>query len=155
MMAIRPRDYGSRFIKTARWFSLRKPRLPIWRWTGLNAAKKVTFSGGKARGATFGCGITHYGFVISNIPLVPSRIVLEIDWRGLRLDEDTWSVLVKIVWHDGIGMSLYAKRLERGRFIWPSPADGIVAISAAQLAYMLDRIDWRNPVRTWRPEVAG
>jgi transposase len=58
-------------------------------------------------------------------------------------------------WHDGIGMSLYAKRLERGRFIWPSPADGIVAISAAQLAYMLDGIDWRNPVRTWRPEVAG
>src|SRR5437660_9196345 len=52
-------------------------------------------------------------------------------------------------------MSLYAKRLERGRFIWPSPADGIVAISAAQLAYMLDGIDWRNPVRTWRPEVAG
>src|SRR5437899_4177468 len=51
----------------------------------------------------------------------------------------------------GIGMSLYAKRLERGRFIWPSPADGVVAISAAQLAYMLDGIDWRNLVRTWRP----
>jgi len=31
-------------------------------------------------------------------------------------------------------MSLYAKRLERGRFLWPSPADGIVAISASQLA---------------------
>ncbi len=54
----------------------------------------------------------------------------------------------EILWHDGIGMSLYAKRLERGRFLWPSPADGIVAISAAQLAYMLDGIDWRNPVRT-------
>ena len=63
--------------------------------------------------------------------------------------------LIKILWHDGIGMSLYAKRLERGRFLWPSPADGIVAISAAQLACMLDGIDWRNPVRTWRPEVAG
>ena len=61
----------------------------------------------------------------------------------------------EILWHDGIGMSLYAKRLERGRFLWPSPADGIVAISAAQLAYMLDGIDWRNPVRTWRPEAAG
>jgi hypothetical protein len=36
--------------------------------------------------------------------------------------------------HDGIGMSLYAERLERGRFIWPSPADGTVAISASQLA---------------------
>jgi IS66 Orf2 like protein len=28
--------------------------------------------------------------------------------------------LIKILWHDGLGMSLYAKRLERGRFIWPS-----------------------------------
>ena len=45
-------------------------------------------------------------------------------FRGARGD------LIKIVWHDGIGMSLYAKRLERGRFIWPSPADGTVAISA-------------------------
>jgi hypothetical protein len=39
--------------------------------------------------------------------------------------------------------------------IWSSPADGVVAISAAQLADMLDGIDWRNPVRTWRPEIAG
>ena len=34
--------------------------------------------------------------------------------------------LIKIIWHDGIGMSLYAKRLEHGRFVWPSPADGTV-----------------------------
>ncbi len=60
--------------------------------------------------------------------------------------------LIKILWHDGVGMSLYAKRLERGRFIWPSPADGI---TSAQLAYMLDGIDWRNPVRSWRPQAAG
>jgi transposase len=46
--------------------------------------------------------------------------------------------LVKILWHDGIGMSLYAKRLERGRFIWPSAAAGVVSISSSQLAYMLD-----------------
>ena len=46
-------------------------------------------------------------------------------FRGARGD------LLKIVWHDGIGMSLYAKRLERGRFIWPSPTDGVVAISAS------------------------
>jgi transposase len=63
--------------------------------------------------------------------------------------------LVKIIWHDGIGMSLYAKRLEKGRFIWPSPADGVVAISAAQLAYMLEGIDWRNPQSTFRPKQAG
>ncbi|WP_352725047.1 IS66 family insertion sequence element accessory protein TnpB [Mesorhizobium sp. M0500] len=51
--------------------------------------------------------------------------------------------MVKIIWHDGLGMSLYAKRLEKGRFLWPSPADGTVSISPAQLAYMLDGIDWR------------
>ena len=37
--------------------------------------------------------------------------------------------LLKILWHDGLGMSLYAKRLERGRFIWPSPADGVIVIT--------------------------
>ena len=43
--------------------------------------------------------------------------------------------LIKILWHDGVGMSLYAKRLERGRFIWPSATSGVVTISASQLAY--------------------
>src|ERR1700712_1257969 len=46
--------------------------------------------------------------------------------------------LLKALWHDGFGLSLYAKRLERGRFLWPSPADGCVAISASQLGYMFD-----------------
>jgi transposase len=70
-------------------------------------------------------------------------------FRGKRGD------LLKILWHDGLGMSLYAKRLERGRFIWPTPSDGMVAITAAQLGYMLEGIDWRNPLRTWWPEAAG
>lgn len=70
-------------------------------------------------------------------------------FRGRRGD------LIKILWHDGLGMSLYAKRLERGRFIWPSPADGIVAITPSQLAYLLDGIDWRMPQRTWRSTAAG
>ncbi len=63
--------------------------------------------------------------------------------------------LIKVLWHDGLGTSLYAKRLERGRFIWPSPADGVVPISSAQLGYLLEGIDWRNPVRSWRPDRAG
>lgn len=61
--------------------------------------------------------------------------------------------MIKIIWHDGLGMSLYAKRLEKGRFIWPSPADGVVAISAAQLAYMLDGIDWVRQVTDRRQRV--
>lgn len=63
--------------------------------------------------------------------------------------------LVKIIWHDGIGMALYAKRLEKGRFIWPSATDGIVALTASQLACLLDGIDWRNPQYSWRPQSAG
>lgn len=63
--------------------------------------------------------------------------------------------LIKVLWHDGLGMSLYAKRLERGRFIWPTAVNGIVSISASQLAYMLDGIDWRNPQQTFRPRAAG
>lgn len=70
-------------------------------------------------------------------------------FRGRRGD------LIKILWHDGLGMSLYAKRLERGRFIWPSPADGAVVITPAQLGYLLEGIDWRHPQRTWRPQTAG
>jgi transposase len=62
---------------------------------------------------------------------------------------------LKVLWHDGLGLSLYAKRLERGKFIWPSPADGVVSISAAQLGYLLEGIDWRHPQRTWQPAAAG
>jgi len=70
-------------------------------------------------------------------------------FRGRRGD------LVKVLWHDGQGLCLYAKRLERGRFIWPSPADGAVAVTPAQLGYLLEGIDWRAPRRSWVPEAAG
>jgi len=63
--------------------------------------------------------------------------------------------LIKILWHDGLGMSLYAKRLERGRFIWPQAVDGAMVITPAQLSYMLEGIDWRNPIHTFRPQAAG
>lgn len=70
-------------------------------------------------------------------------------FRGRRGD------LVKVIWHDGHGACLFTKRLERGRFIWPAATDGAVAISPAQLGYMLEGIDWRAPQHTWRPQVAG
>ena len=63
--------------------------------------------------------------------------------------------LVKALWHDGLGLSLYAKRLDRGRFVWPATVDGATALTAGQMSYLLEGIDWRNPVRTWRPKSAG
>lgn len=79
-------------------------------------------------------------------------------FRGRRGD------LIKVIWHDGQGACLFSKRLERGRFIWPSvparasgttPTEGAVTISPAQLGYLLEGIDWRAPQQTWRPEIAG
>ena len=70
-------------------------------------------------------------------------------FRGKRGDT------IKLIFHDGLGMSLYMKRLERGAFIWPAVVDGVVSITAAQLNYMLSGIDWRNPVYTFRPVLAG
>jgi transposase len=49
--------------------------------------------------------------------------------------------LIKALWHDGIGLSLYAKRLDRGRFVWPVTVGGVVALSAAQMSYLLEAID--------------
>ena len=48
-------------------------------------------------------------------------------FRGRRGD------LIKVIWHDGDGACLFTRRLEKGRFIWPSPADGVVAISPAPM----------------------
>jgi transposase len=63
--------------------------------------------------------------------------------------------LIKALWHDGVGLSLYAKRLDRGRFIWPVTVDGVVSLTAAQMSYLLEAIDWRNPQHSWRPQSAG
>lgn len=63
--------------------------------------------------------------------------------------------LLKILWHDGQGLCLFAKRLDRGRFVWPRAEGETVSISPAQLGYLVEGIDWRLPQRTWRPQVAG
>jgi transposase len=70
-------------------------------------------------------------------------------FRGRRGD------LVKLLWFDGDGVCLLAKRLERGRFVWPQASSGSVALSAAQLSMLLEGIDWRRPIRTWTPELAA
>ena len=47
---------------------------------------------------------------------------------------------------DGAGMFLFAKRLEKGKFVWPPLVDGGVVLSPAQLAMLIERIDWRRTV---------
>lgn len=67
-------------------------------------------------------------------------------FRGRRGD------LIKVLWWDGDGLCLFAKRLEHGRFVWPQAEAGTVSLSRAQLSMLLEGIDWRRPVRTAAPE---
>ncbi|GLS68119.1 hypothetical protein GCM10007890_01300 [Methylobacterium tardum] len=48
-------------------------------------------------------------------------------------------------------MCLFSKRLEKGRFVWPGMAGAAVALTPAQLAMLLEGIDWRARDRArWR-----
>ena len=69
-------------------------------------------------------------------------------FRGRRGD------LIKVLWWDGDGLCLFAKRLERGRFIWPQAESGTVLLTPAQLSMLLEGIDWRRPRRTAAPELS-
>jgi transposase len=69
-------------------------------------------------------------------------------FRGRRGD------LIKLLWFDGDGLCLFAKRLERGRFVWPRAESGSVSLTRAQLSMLLEGIDWRRPVRTAAPQMA-
>jgi len=65
-------------------------------------------------------------------------------FRGRRGD------LIKVLWHDGLGLSLYAKRLERGRFIWPSAAAAWLRSRRHNLA-----ICWRRSTGETRNILGG
>ena len=58
---------------------------------------------------------------------------------------------------DGTGLCLFTKRLEEGRFAWPSPdeAGDSVRLTSAQLSMLIEGIDWRTPERRWRLALAG
>jgi transposase len=63
-------------------------------------------------------------------------------FRGRRGDK------IKVLWYSHDGLCLFYKRLSDGRFVWPQVTEGTVAMSAAQLAMLLEGIDWRRPKRT-------
>ena len=69
-------------------------------------------------------------------------------FRGRRGD------LIKVLWFDGDGLCLFAKRLERGRFVWPKAESGTVSLSRAQLSMLCEGIDWRRPMRTAELQLA-
>lgn len=65
---------------------------------------------------------------------------------------------IKLIWWDGTGLCLMAKRLEQGGFKWPGIQDGVMRLSAAQLGALLEGLDWRRihgGCRPQAPQIAG
>jgi transposase len=64
---------------------------------------------------------------------------------------------IKILVWDRTGIVLVHKRLEGGKFVWPTVRDGVMTISAAQFSALFEGLDWRlvRPERVRRPQLAG
>lgn len=62
--------------------------------------------------------------------------------------------LLKALWWSNGGLSLLAKRLEQGRFVWPQAQDGVVSLTAAQLGLLLEGFDLRAPRQAGRRQSA-
>lgn len=65
---------------------------------------------------------------------------------------------IKLIYWDGTGLCLFAKRLEDGDFRWPKIQDGVIRLTSAQLGALLEGLDWRRvhqASRTRRPLAAG
>lgn len=53
--------------------------------------------------------------------------------------------LKALVW-DGSGLCVYAKRLERGKFVWPRAHEGALRLSAAQMAMLIEGLNWKQAI---------
>jgi transposase len=58
---------------------------------------------------------------------------------------------LKILYCDGTGLCLFAKRLEAGKFLWPPIVDGAMTLTPAQLALLVEAMDWRRTVAVELP----
>ncbi len=61
-------------------------------------------------------------------------------FRGKRGD------YFKAIYWDGTGLWLLAKRLEKGRFVWPPIVDGAMTLTPAQMAVLVEAMDWRRTI---------
>jgi transposase len=103
------------------------------------------------------CGVTDMRKGMAGLAMLVQQTLAEdpfggavFAFRGRRAG------LIKLIWHDGVGLCMLTKRLERGQFTWPSASTtGRVMLSPAQLVALLDGCGWRAPTARRRPELAG
>jgi transposase len=51
---------------------------------------------------------------------------------------------IKLIFWDGTGLCLFAKKLEDGKFQWPRMEDAVIRLTAAQLSALLEGLDWKR-----------
>ena len=103
------------------------------------------------------CGVTDMRKGMTGLAMLVQQGLAEDPFSGaLFAFRGRRAGLIKLLWHDGVGLCLLTKRLEQGQFVWPSTTTtGRIALSAPQLAALLDGCEWRAPQPRRRPELAG
>jgi transposase len=103
------------------------------------------------------CGVTDMRKGMSGLAMLVQQGLAEDPFNGsVFAFRGRRAGLIKLIWHDGVGLCMLTKRLERGQFVWPSAdTTGRIALTTAQLAALLDGCEWRAPVERRRPELAG
>ena len=92
------------------------------------------------------CGVTDMRKGMTGLAMLVQQSLAEdpfggtvFAFRGRRAG------LIKLIWHDGVGLCMLTKRLEQGQFAWPTTSTtGKIALSSAQLAALLDGCEWRT-----------
>lgn len=103
------------------------------------------------------CGVTDMRKGMAGLAMLVQQTLTEDPFGGaIFAFRGRRAGLIKLIWHDGIGLCMLTKRLEQGQFAWPSATTtGRIALSPAQLAALLDGCEWRAPMPRRRPELAG
>ena len=101
------------------------------------------------------CGVTDMRKGFDGLAVLVQQVLAQNPHSGaLFAFQGKRGHLVKLLWWDGQGLVLHAKRLERGRFTWPATADGVAVLTPAQLSMLLEGVDWRHPIRSSQPTLA-
>ncbi len=103
------------------------------------------------------CGFTDMRKGMAGLAMLVQQTLAENPFDGaLYAFRGRRAGLIKLIWHDGIGLCMLTKKLEQGHFHWPSvTTSGRISLSAAQLAALLDGCEWRAPAPRRHPELAG
>jgi len=103
------------------------------------------------------CGVTDMRKGMAGLAMLVQQTLAEDPFGGsVFAFRGRAAGLIKLIWHDGVGLCMLTKRLEQGQFSWPSTTTtGRITLSSAQVAALLDGCEWRAPGPRRRPELAG